>query len=932
MRGITFTGQTKDGSINISDTCGKNTTNIQLDIQNNIFLGWGTQDITADVLAAGTNGGITGLIAHNYFAREVGRTASLDTTNYPLTYNRAVHMRNANGLVIDSNRFVDYDRNTLYFTTERGWQHTTPGNLDITVQDNRFENCVGTEHRILHIDDNTKASINYFGNYFLRCGYGTGIIYINVTESGLVEKTNFANCSINIQSNKFYECERAIGLHRNNNREYDTTKYSAFGGDISELTFNINQNVFWIPPERQQQSGNCMDNSLPTRFSYNSYNLSCIYFRVANDKKGVVDIPEKWNFGYNTFYAPRWKLAGYRNPYHPSLYINCYMKQNWVNGSPTEGYQAYDETKMASKFLPYFIDHGLTKYSMIDSTSTTVNNTTNITSITNETPDVSVTSPTYVFDGSSHSFDIYKPADVIVSYSYNDPASNGYKSYSATKPSFVNVGTYLVTCRFVHPGKLYKPKYLIATVKITKRPKTDEDDVKANSSLTQYRSAAIANQTVTYQYNTSYTLGDYPTENLLKGDKVSYIYEKKRYDSMPSFTTVGSYTVKIEITNPNCETYTFTPKLTIKPASLSGVTIRGGCAIGNGGCSAANCTCQSEDALAENCQCSTEYNGTVQTIICQSKPTDVQPLYSINGGEFVTTVPSFKDVTDGPVTVTVRLANPNYTAREDEIHVFNITPTYIDGVTVAAKENLVETGDPIELVTVTGTQTNDIVQYALDGGAYSSTVPTALRAGDYTVAVKISRVNCEDLVQVVTVTIAEGETTIPNIFALTLESTEVTANDTGITTFTWQLGFAEAQTETLAVVEQSDFKVLAFGLKYAATLNHLEDYVFYKKYGKETEAQALITAKNVADHPYGEFDGTGIATLYARNNMHISNTNPNKARYAVSYIRFSIDGVEYEEYSPIASASNLPGSDFSDYGDIPTTDGAINESDIFITP
>ena len=52
----------------------------------------------------------------------------------------------------------------------------------------------------------------------------------------------------------------------------------------------------------------------------------------------------------------------------------------------------------------------------------------------------------------------------------------------------------------------------------------------------------------------------------------------------------------------------------------------------------------------------------------------------------------------------------------------------------------------------------------------------------------------------------------------------------------------------------------------------------------------------------------------------------------ISYIRFSIDGVEYEEYSSIASTSNLPGSDFSDYGDIPTTDGAINESDIFITP
>ena len=375
---------------------------------------------------------------------------------------------------------------------------------------------------------------------------------------------------------------------------------------------------------------------------------------------------------------------------------------------------------------------------------------------------------------------------------------------------------------------------------------------------------------------------------------------------MPSFTTVGSYTVKIEITNPNCETYTFTPKLTIKPASLSGVTISGGY--------------------------EGEYDGTARTIMFQSLPLDVVPLYSVDGGEFVTTKPSFKAVTNGPTTVTVRLSNPNYTTRADQTFTYNITPMAITDVTVAANADLVEDGNVKELITVAGTKTSDTVQYALNGGAYSSTVPTALRAGDYTVAVKISRANCEDLVQVVTVTIAEGETTIPNMFALTLESTEVTANDTGITTFTWQLGFAESQTETLAVVEQRDFKVLAFGLKYAATLNHLEDYVFYKKYGKETEAQALITAKNVADHPYGEFDGTGIATLYARNNMHIYNTNPNKARYAVSYIRFSINGVEYEEYSHIASASNLPGSDFSDYEDIPTTDGAINESDIFTNP
>ena len=345
----------------------------------------------------------------------------------------------------------------------------------------------------------------------------------------------------------------------------------------------------------------------------------------------------------------------------------------------------------------------------------------------------------------------------------------------------------------------------------------------------------------------------------------------------PSFKNVtnGPVTVVVRLSYPNFTTREETFIYNIMPMNLSSVVINGGY--------------------------EGEYDGATHTITFEGLPTEVVPLYSVNGGEFTTTKPSFKEITDGAVTVTVRLAAANFTTREQTV-TFNIKPMTITGVNVVANTGLKEDGNVKTLVTVSGTKAGDTIQYALNGGAYGSVAPTALRAGDYTVAVKVSRANSTDFVKVVTVTVAEGKQPEHNLFALTLESTDVTTGGAGVTTFSWKLSFDVAQEQTTTVVEESDFKVLSYGLKYADTLSYLEDYLFYQKYDKEAEIETLITENKVVEQPYGEFDETGVVTLYAQSNMYVSDINPNKARYAVSYIRFSIDGVEYEEYSPIVIA------------------------------
>ena len=191
VHGITFTGQTKEGSIYIIENRGgtgssyweaNSAYQVALDIRNNIFTGWSTQSSSA-AINANCASQKSGIIACNYFGKEVGRSVSIDTTTYPLTYCRAILGRNINGLLIDSNRFIDYSKDFLSLTSEIGYGTTLPGYAVYTVQDNRFENCISTNNQVRNITSATKADVRYLGNYFIRGGYGTAMCFVEDTET-----------------------------------------------------------------------------------------------------------------------------------------------------------------------------------------------------------------------------------------------------------------------------------------------------------------------------------------------------------------------------------------------------------------------------------------------------------------------------------------------------------------------------------------------------------------------------------------------------------------------------------------------------------------------------------------------------------------------------------------------------------------------------
>ena len=279
--------------------------------------------------------------------------------------------------------------------------------------------------------------------------------------------------------------------------------------------------------------------------------------------------------------------------------------------------------------------------------------------------------------------------------------------------------------------------------------------------------------------------------------------------------------------------------------------------------------------------------------------------YSVDGGEWTTTKPTYKDVTDTAHSVTVRLSGTNYVTVEKTV-TFNITPATIEGVT-AASNNVTVDGTAKALVTVSGTQSGDTVEYAVGGGAFGTEVPTARRPGVYTVAVKISRVGHWDKILVVNTTLTAGE--LPTaLFALTIAHDEITDN-TGKYTFTWNLGIGITDAG-VSVLESEDLKITAYGVKYAAGKENLEEYTFLKAYAQDNDAAALITGGKVQEFIYDD-STTGFTTLYANNVYHVQNTKPLKARYAVFFIRYELNGVTYEEYSVVDSTSNLPGSDIS---------------------
>ena len=444
ITGVTFTGETTQGSIYLIENRGgtgssywaaNSAYRVDLDIRNNIFLGWATQSSSADInLNCASQK--SGTIACNYFQSIACRSVSSDTAAYPLTYDKAIFGRNINGLTIDSNRFLDFGKDFITLTAQPGYGSILPGYAVFTVSDNRFENCVSTLGEIRNITADTQADAAYLGNYFLRCGYGTGSIFVDVTETSGAA-TAYENCALTVLGNKFYESERCFGIFRNG---------GTLSGDINAMALTLSQNVFRDPCERPMQpkngysAGTAAENYI---YSYQSYNYSPLYFRLANAGQTAVSVPDSWNLSYNYFYCARMR-NDLTNPYHPSLYINSYMKE-WANGAISAEYECLDSS-LAEAFLPYYTDIDCTAAS--STAAGTYPSSTAVSAVSG----ITATGYSGYYDGQPHSISVTAPAGATVSYSYGDSAENAYKNYSAENPAFTDIGTYTVTYRVTAPG------------------------------------------------------------------------------------------------------------------------------------------------------------------------------------------------------------------------------------------------------------------------------------------------------------------------------------------------------------------------------------------------------------------------------------------------------------------------------------------------
>ncbi len=795
VKGCTFVGESSNGPLYIVEArTESHTKTMTMDIENNIFKGWGSSFNSAAIWANSLCAK-SGVIKNNHFEF----TAPDGYSDNPSDFCRGIFMRNIDGLVIDANRFIGYPT-VGWMSSEMGDGNSTLyGKNNFTFQNNRAENCGPLISYALNAEE---MHLNIFGNDFIGCdntdeNYAIQIPFYETEQLPV----DFSKISISIRGNRFIDCYCAIDIFRHANRYLRE--------DMRDVTLNINENRFINPAQKHTEKTAFVDTII---FSFYCDN-------TLTPELDASDAP--WDFSRNYFYSPNFET----DIHDPSRYVDLA-----INGK--KSFVADD-----SLFAPYYTDYALTTLS--DGSSSAAISGVSATAYVGE------------YDGAPHSITVTAPAGTTVTYA--EPADN--LIYSGVNPTYTEIGTYTVHYKVEKAGTA--PIVGTSTVTITTNtaPRTP-----------------VADKTVTYTYGTQHTLDSFADSK--DKDTVVYIYDGNTYPTMPAFASAGTYTVGIRVTNPNYVTFEQTATLTINKASLSGVTMQG------------------YDGL---------YDGARHSITLSGVPADVIAKYRVNGGEWTNECPYFTDVTDGSIPVEVKLESSNYIPRTEALSI-RIAPALIEGVTLTPTVTTVD-GTLKELVTVAGIKSGDTVQYSLDGRAFTNTVPTAAKAGDYLVAVKISRFGHLDKTLIATASLSESYVD-PAVFTLGI-SGKLVENVDQKYTFTWQLqlDITEAGEATAA---SKDLVIKAYGIKYAASLDNLSEYIFLRQHAQNDAAAEMISTGKVNDYVYEQSE-TGLTKLYHNNTYHVRNTKPGKARYAAFYIAYTIDGVAYEQYSIIDCTSSLAG-------------------------
>lgn len=218
------------------------------------------------------------------------------------------------------------------------------------------------------------------------------------------------------------------------------------------------------------------------------------------------------------------------------------------------------------------------------------------------------------------------------------------------------------------------------------------------------------------------------------GMTVTYTYDGRTYNTVPSFTDVGNYTVSYTVSagdnyNNATGSYTFTIKDGTIDATSTGVD--------------------------------TVYDGNSYGItVTVTRPEGTTIEYSTTGeeGSWSTTNPTFTNV--GNYTVYWKVTKEGYTAKTGTETV-NITKANITGYSVTANPDATYDGTPYVSATVTiGEPADATISYTCNGETYN-TVPSFTDVATYTVTYTISADSNYNVVTgSYTFTIEEGTLTV----------------------------------------------------------------------------------------------------------------------------------------------------------------------------
>ena len=135
------------------------------------------------------------------------------------------------------------------------------------------------------------------------------------------------------------------------------------------------------------------------------------------------------------------------------------------------------------------------------------------------------------------------------------------------------------------------------------------------------------------------------------------------------------------------------------------------------------------------------YNGSAQTATVSASATTVNSqaytfTYSATeGGTYTSSVPSFTDAGSHTVYYKVSADNHVTATGQFEVNIDKVNPTFVAPV---GKSGLfIYNGLEQELLQSAGSATGGTIYYKVNDGAYSTDLPTATNAGDYTVYYKV---------------------------------------------------------------------------------------------------------------------------------------------------------------------------------------------------